>query len=344
MLAITAFAALSLATAASHGEPPATPEIWLCTGGALDLARPGAKWDFVKQRLTGIKLYIDKVSKADPADLRALVELVKANDLKVAIECGGCLGFAKLDETNGEDSARIELAKIDTWYAAGGKVDYLDVDGPIRRILHPTRGKQRLPALGSIEDCARQLMNYMRAVTKAHPEIEFFLLTNFPNWGYRGGVSYHARGENRQDWGDYDEVVRTVLKVADEEGMGFAGVTVDNPYEYLIGEHFSATMKDPAEVNWLRRVRAYEDYAREQGLEFNLIVNSEAGGKESDRAFCERTLKMVDTYLAAGGRPTRLVVQSWYKHPQALVSEDEPFTLTALVKAAMERLGTTPRH
>jgi hypothetical protein len=314
------------------------PGIWLCTGKAFDLAQPEAKWDSVKQRLSGIKLYIDKVNRADPTELEALAEVVNANEWEVAIECGGCLGFAQLDETNGEDSARIELAKIDKWYAAGGKVDYLELDGPIRRILHPTRGRQKLPSLGTVEECARQLMNYMRAVREAHPEIQFFLLTNFPNWGYRGGVSYHGRGENRQDWGDYDEVIRTVLDVAAEEGIGFAGVTVDNPYEYLIGEHFSVTLEDPAEVNWLRRVRTYEEFAREHGLEFNLIINSEAGGKESDEAFYRRTLKMLDVYIAAGGRPTRYVVQSWYKHPEAVVPEDERFSLTALVKAVMKKV------
>lgn len=80
-------------------------------------------------------------------------------------------------------------------------------------------------------------MDYLRAVKKAHPEIRFFLLTNFPNWGYRGNVSYHARGPKRQDWGGYHDVVTTVLAAAKEEGLTVAGVTADNPYEYLVGQH-----------------------------------------------------------------------------------------------------------
>ncbi len=314
------------------------PEVWLCTAAAFDLAGADARWDFVKQHLAGIQLYIDKVNKAAAGDLRALAALVKKTGVKVSIECGGTLGFAPLDGTNGEQSARIELAKIDKWYAAGGKVDYLNLDGPVRRLRYPTRGRKRVPGFTSVQQCARELADYMRAVNRRHPEIQFFLLTNFPNWGYRGGVSYHGRGENRQDWGDYDEVVRTVLRVLDEEGVRLAGVTVDNPYEYLIGEHFSVTLKDPAEVNWLRRVRTYEEFIRARGLQFNLIVNSEAGGKESDRAFSARTLKMLDMYLASGGRPTRYIVQSWYKHPKTIVPEDEPHSLTGLVKAVMERL------
>ena len=68
-----------------------------------------------------------------------------------------------------------------------------------------------------------------------------------------------------------------------------------------------------------------------------LISNSEAGGKESDRAFFERTLKMVDLYGSAGGRPTRIIVQSWYAYPRTIVPEDEPYSMTALVKAVIER-------
>ncbi|MFV1967434.1 MAG: hypothetical protein ACC628_18550 [Pirellulaceae bacterium] len=319
-------------------QPCVDPEVWLCTGNAWKLAESEARWPFVKQRLTGIQLYIDKINTARTEELEALVQVAEEVGLKVSIECGGTLGFAGLNDNNGERSAAIELAKINKWYQAGGKVDYLNLDGPVRRLLHPTGGRRHLPGFTSVERCARELADYMKAVKGQHPEIQFFLLTNFPNWGYRGDVSYHARGDKRQDWGDYDAVVRTVLKVIDSEGLEFAGVTVDNPYEYLAGEHFSVKLPNPAEVDWLTRVRTYEQFARERGLQFNLIINSEAGGKESDQAFYERTLKMFHTYHAAGGRPTRYFVQSWYEHPKEIVPEDEPHSLTALVRAVIQKL------
>jgi lysophospholipase L1-like esterase len=52
-------------------------------------------------------------------------------------------------------------------------------------------------------------------------------------------------------------------------GIPLAGITVDNPYEYLIGEHSSVSLKDPKSVDWLKRVRSYEDFARERGLDPN---------------------------------------------------------------------------
>jgi hypothetical protein len=61
---------------------------------------------------------------------------------------GGCLDFSPLDDTAGQWSARRELSAIDRFYAAGGKVDFLDLDGPIRRLLHSNftkRPTQELP-------------------------------------------------------------------------------------------------------------------------------------------------------------------------------------------------------
>jgi len=315
-----------------------TPEVWLCTARMFDLTRPDARWDYVRKRLTGIQLYIDRINKARPEDLKKLAAVVRENGLKVSVECGGTLGFAPLDDRNGEFSARIELAKLDKWRRAGGRIDYLNLDGPVRRLLYPRRGKRRIPGFTSIEDCANELMDYIRAVKAVYPGVRFFLLTNFPNWGYRGQPSYHARGPKQQDWGDYDLVIRTVLKIAKEQGIRLDGVTVDNPYEYAVGEHFSVKLEDPRKIDWLGRIRAFEDFARAHGLELNLIINSEKGGKTSDREFYERTLKMLDAYIQAGGKPTRYIVQSWYRFPETIVPETAPYSMTALVKAVLERL------
>ena len=218
-------------------------------------------------------------------------------------------------------------------------MDFLNLDGPIRRLMHPENRRDGR-RFDSMEKAADELVDYVTLVRQAHPDIRFFLLTNFPNWGYRGDVSYHARGPQRQDYGDYDTVVRVVLEKLKTAGIPLAGVTVDNPYDYLVGEHRSVNLRDPKSVDWLGRVRAYEDFAREQGLGFNLIVNSERGGHASDEAFYDETLKMVETYLKAGGRPNRWFVQSWYPHPTQIVPESAPHSLTALVKAVIGFVGS----
>lgn len=339
---LLALSAPGVARSSNAPKRPTRSEVWLCAGeGTFELLRPDAEWPVVKKNLSGIKLYVDLINKATPEQLASLVQLVKAQGWQVAVELGGCLDFAPMDDTAGEWSARHELAKIGKFYAAGGKVDFLDLDGPIRRLTHPeNRRDQR--HFDSVEKAADELVDALRLHRQAHSEIRFWLLTNFPNWGYKGDVSYHARGPQRQDYGDYDEVARVVLRKLRAAGIPLAGVTVDNPYDYLVGEHCSVNLKDPKSVDWLQRVRRYEDFARGQGFEFNLIVNSERGGHQSDELFYRETLEMVDVYGKAGGRPTRWFVQSWYAYPKQIVPEAAPYTMTALVKAVIERVSGSP--
>ena len=345
MNGLTAVALVMVATAAVAQQEPggrtaAAPEVWLCPGGGVkELARDDAQWSFVKRNLAGLKLYIDQIDQAAPEQLVSLVKLVREQGYQVAVECGCCLDFGPMDETNGEWSARLELAKIAKWYAAGGRVDFLDLDGPVRRLMHP-EGRADGQRFESMEKAANQVVNAVRIIHQAHPEIRFWHLTNFPNWGYRGDVSYHARGPQRQDYGEYDDAHRMVLDTLQAAGTPLSGVTIDNPYDYLIGEHFSVNLQNPKSVNWLARVRAYEDRARAEKLDVNLIVNSERGGQQSDEAFCRETLQMVEAYLAAGGRPTRWLVQTWYPHPKQMTPESAPCSMTALAKAIIEKVGS----
>jgi penicillin amidase len=313
------------------------PEVWLCTGSVGELLRPDADWSFVKQNLDGIKFYVGLLHQPPPGQLAELVAMVRELGLQVAVELGCCLDFGPMDETNGEWSARSEIAALDRWYAVGGTVDYLDLDGPVRRLLFPENrddGKR----FDSLEAAVAQVVKAVDTFRAAHPGMQYWHLTNFPNWGYKGGVSYHARGPNRQDYGEYDDAHRLVLDKLRTAALPLEGVTIDNPYDYLVGEHLSVNLKPATTVDWIRRVRDYEDRSRSEGLTVNLIVNSERGGQQSDALFAAETLKMVDAYREAGGRPDRWIVQSWYPYPKAVVPETDPTTMTGLVKAVIERV------
>lgn len=324
------------------GKTEAIPEVWLCppSNRVLDLIEEDVNVEFSLKGVAGLKLYIGLMKSARHSDLVALAKLIRENDLEVVVELGGTLNHDWQDQA-GEKSAGVELAKLRKWYGAGGKVDYIDIDGPVRRLMgYAGWGKDPSRKFVSYDRCAKELMDYLYAVRKVYPEIQFFLLTNFPNWGYKTGLSYHARGPKRQDQGDYHEVVTSVLKALKRSKISLAGATVDNPYGYFVGTHRSATLKDPGTVDWIARVRAYEEFCRENGWEFNLIVNSEIGGKESDKRFFEDTLDMVDRYQKAGGRPRRYFVQSWYKYPSEIVPETAPYSMTALTKAILLKLQT----
>ncbi|MFC1736471.1 hypothetical protein ACFL1X_10145 [Candidatus Hydrogenedentota bacterium] len=292
------------------------PEVWMCVHHPFDLVAPGGDWDFVRENLSGFKMYIGDLWKAPEETLKVFVGMLKENGIKFAIECGG---------VNIPSTLRV----MDRIHAAGGKVDFLDMDHPMRRTMEQG---QKKGVTVSPEEAADKLVAYMQGVRKKYPETGFWLLSNFPNWGYRGDVSYHARGANRQDWGEYDDVLRAALKKTKEAGIPLEGLTVDNPYEYVTGIRESNKLDDPSKIDWMKRLRTLEDFVRDAGLNFNLIIISEDGGKMSEHMFYERCMALVDIYNKAGGAPERLMVQSWYKHPVNTIPETAPHTMTNLVK------------
>ena len=318
----------------------ANPEIWMCPGGnnVFQLLDEEKDWNFVRKRLTGLKLYIGTLRRQPMEKLRQLATLVKENDLKIDVEVGATLNHDWGDQA-GELSARSEIPALKRWVDAGGTVDYLDMDGPVRRLMgHSGWGRDPDKRFTSIERCADQLVVYMQAVQKELPQIQFMLLTNFPNWGYRGEVSYTGPKKDPMFYGDYDKVARTVFDKIEAAGLKLSGATVDNPYGYLMGVQRSRHLEDPTKIDWLKRVRTYEDFCRSRGIPFNLIINSQNGGNASDKMFYEDTLKMLDVYMQADGKPDRYIVQSWYLYPKTIAPETEAYSMTALVKAVIQKL------
>jgi hypothetical protein len=341
-----------ISQSASSGEPAAesikaTPEVWLCHHDIEDLADPNADWDFVRKHLDGIKIYVGSLMgtrkhvKITNEKLAALTRTLKENDIQLAMECGGTLGHFKNTEPVGLRSATVEMRNIERIAVVGGTLHYLDMDGPISRTLwsgrhrfdHKRRGNT---GYDNIDKCNEELVAYMKLVNGRYPDLKFFTLTNFPNWGWRGGTSYHSRHENNQDWGDYYDVISTLLREAKKAGVtNLVGVTVDSPYPYTIGRVKSVNLADPSQVDWIARLRDLEDYVESQGMELNLIVNSVERQEVDAETYCEETLALIDLFENAGGTPKRYIVQSWGHHPENMLPESDPVSMTGLTKAVI---------
>ncbi len=106
-----------------------------------------------------------------------MVRLVRSHNLQLAVDLGGCLDFSPLDDTAGEWSARHELAALANFYAARGQVDYLDLDGPIRRLLH-RESRRDGRRFDSIAKAADELVDVLKLHRAAHPATEYWLLTS----------------------------------------------------------------------------------------------------------------------------------------------------------------------
>ena len=353
----------------------AAADVWMTHMRPELLAQPGSQWTWVRQRLGAVEFYINTISSYIPADdLKRLVPVLRQNKIKIAIECGyfdwdnkcrdytapnpkGMTDFVReqFDTNLGEETAQIEMLKIRNLLDAGGIPDYLNLDGPVRRMMHPgTDIGRHVNGLDSIDRAVAELVDYMRAWKRKFPKIKFFALTNFPNWGWKGESSYWGGG---MFYGDYYEVLTKIIAKTKAAGIPIAGVTTDNPYEFFTGQwphkawmdapwQLPSTREpsDPSQIDWSARLLELQQLVKSEGLEFNLIVNSCGGGGSSSEAFCTGTLDYLDAYSKAGGSADRYIVQSWYKYPEEVVPATTPYTMTWLVKKVMERLNQAPAH
>lgn len=359
--------ALAFADAAT-ATPRNRSEVWMNHVHLEALARNGAKWDFVQQHLGALEFPINAVGFLISAeDMRRLAALLKAHHIEVAIECGYFDWYSKEAEFDlptprritdvprepmapgvGAETARFEIAKLRNLTRAGLTPDYLNLDGPVRRMLWPgsDAGRNDIRGLPSVDACVDELIAYMRVMRRKFPRVQFFALTNFPNWGWRGEPSYWGR----MFYGDYFAVLKRIVEKTRAAHIPILGVTADNPYEYYLGtqlhkawmalpgEAQPARPLDVGKIDWAKRLLDLERTVERLGLQFNLIVNSQGGGEASGEAFHRTSLAYLDAYLRAGGSPRRVILQSWYRFPERLEPEDEPYTMTNLAKEAIQRI------
>lgn len=338
-----------------------TPQVWMAVLPADVLIGAEPQWDFVVKHVDGVKFWTQQID--DPAKdwpfqgnvdspdaLKKLIAILSRNHIPMIIEkgcwpqqtanpftdkMGGKPG--PFDDTYAQRAADCELERIKRVEALGGKVRYFDVDGPIRHMLYPVTGCAGFP---TVERAAQEFAKYMVAVHRVYPDVEFFALTNFPNWRWKGGIAYPGCA----NWGDYYTAVTAIIRNAKKAEAPLRGITVDNPYDFAMGRvRVPGVKTDPSEIDWMGRILELERYVHSRGLEFNLIVNSSVAGETSSELFNKETLEFIDCYKKRGGKPDRYIVQSWYTHPtrEEMLPETSPNTFTWLVKEVIKRVKGT---
>lgn len=335
---------LLLGAAAGSADQPG---LWMCRKDPWILGEQPEQWSDVAGRVDVIKLYIGQINKADEDDLRRFARVVNARGIRIAVECAGlCDWRARFGDRAAELSFQDEFRNVKRYLDAGGHVHFLDMDGPFRRTRYQrVDGKPTRTEHHTLESTAQELVEVMELWREAVPGIEFYLLTNFPNWGFRDYPGYHAwdyTGEGEKGWGDYADVLEIAVETTNEAEIPLRGITCDNPYDYATGQSRSNQPDVTGGVDWTQRVLDLEKAVHDKDLEFGLIFNSQRPGARrggSDKAYSRETLEYIKLYHSRGGSPDNVIIQSWYHYPSAWVPETEPYTMTHLVLQVARALG-----
>lgn len=313
------------------------PEVWMdmYRGDPAVLGQPDALWSYVKQHISAFEF---ARSNIDPiwmsySNLQQLVAMIKKNNIPMNMELFGPNTFASkcpIDDSNGICSADYDMTHfIDPVENLGGHLHFLNLDWQIQILLQDLKVTYPSWTYQQRLDKSRDyLVDYIKTIRQKYPNTEFFLLSNFPNWRWKGAPSNPLAS----NWGDYWDVVSTIVPGTKNAGVPLRGITIDYPYNYM-------TQRGQDMTTWVQRVRDFEKYARSNGLEFNLIINSQQGGQTSDAAFASDTLSDIGFYQAAGGHPDRYIVETWYPHPVQVVPETSLNSMTNLIMRVIQKLG-----
>ncbi len=318
--------ALIVLTSSVLGVNPARPEnlprLFVCPrNNPEDLA----SWPRVLNSLYAYKFYIDRLDPAENPDLPALVRTLVAHDVKIAVEMAGLVDWPPCDGNKAGQSFAVEQPKLQQLLDMGGRVDILVFDGPVSRTVAGGRPGGCEMGMGAV---IRELVEVYDLYRDWLPEAQIGLLVNFPNWAYGDWPAYNG-DYDPTNYGDYREVLATVLAALDTVGDSLAFVEVDSPYGYSTGTHQPAAGStiDPTEYDWLARLRELEaQIEAHPGTEMCMIYNSEIGGFSSNQLFHEESLALAELYPLSGGSPEQVMFQSWYEFPTETAPEDVDFT------------------
>ncbi|NCW27177.1 MAG: hypothetical protein EBV83_02580 [Verrucomicrobia bacterium] len=129
----------------------------------------------------------------------------------------------------------------------------------------------------------------------------------------------------------------------------FAGFTTDSPYGY---QAWGGNESGTSAIRHRRKVLRYEQWLQQRGREHHFIANSDSpgnfdtstqSGKDSwDLAYKQQSMRSIQLHQLEGGRPDRVIFESWYDGPFRIVPESTNGSFANLVRDGIYYLKGMP--
>ena len=306
------------------------------------------KWQTVLRRTDVFKSYIMLLpnvpapGKRQPElsddQLRELASFVRAHRLKVAFEVGG-LRIAQGKKARqgqwGKQVAANEFTHLKRWLDAGGRIDYLTTDHAVMMNLGH-RCYQGTDCGLTLEETFEELAAYFQKMVRAIPGVKLGVIESLGFFHVTGldGVEYPRTVAKLPIW-HFEEFFDLLLTVLGRHGLrldhfhidyGFNGVRHDGHLMRKAGLDFG-------------RLLAVERYVQSQGVKAGVIVNAfhdrrvkNPQSEQASREAYERTMRLYEGYLSAGGKAEHRVIQTWQPYPDRTGPEGEPYTVLNIAR------------
>lgn len=130
----------------------------------------------------------------------------------------------------------------------------------------------------------------------------------------------------------------------------FAGFTTDSPFGGYQQWGGSETNADA--IKHRAKIILYERWLQQQGREHEFIANTTPGNDTSTQAgrdawdllYKQQSLRSIQLHQLEGGRPDKVIFESWYDGPFTMVPETQNGTFTNLVRDGIRYLKGTGQN
>lgn len=307
-------------------------------------------WEYSLSNIDVYSFFIGNI-QGNQEEIQKAVNLFQNHNIEIAVEAGGILNFKGCYAGIGNRSAiESEIPKFQNIYNAGGSIQYVTLDGPLRRALDTYNTEITCGGYFTLDEATDEIVDYMKQVHLQYPNIKFGLITNFPHWGYKNTKSYWA---NDCGWDcDYKIALEALLEKVESRGEKIYYVHVDNPYDYTTTVAPPGNILTQQEIE--NRLLELESQVEGHNIRFGIIYNSNSirdyngprGGKYDepdydgghDEVYFQETLDYMDLYDSIEGSPEDYIIESWYDTPLYLITEDQNFTFTNIMKNAIAKI------
>ena len=272
------------------------------------------QWPYVASHMSHFKFYSTTLvwmANADPELLRRTVKRITALKKGIAVEVGIRHGHAKTAKSI-----------LDPIAQAGGRVDFIITDNVF------IKSQFRKDKMGdynwSYEQAVEKYAAYVAGIKAKYPQLKVGMTEAAFRFHWEDKTRFPAENP-RKDHGDLKTIIVDVIKACKAKGTRIDIFQPEYSYERI----------EETENGW-EKLKAMEQFCREEGLAFYLLFNDHTGGNDSDQLFHDNVMKYLRSVKAHGLTPELGTIQSWYEHPVNDLPEDQPHAFMYLAKEFMQ--------
>ena len=340
-----AFTALLIATApwAIAAEQAARYQIMMTApaqaGSTNPLFEEPCTWPILREKIDGYKYYGRELMMPPRRrlDAQAFARFTTQANFVVGVEFGHIFLPPQDRPTEHWQHWLAEaVAEIQPIFDAGGRVDTVHIDGPIRRLLGFGGGGEAAQTALPYDEAVDQFVRFWIALEQKYPGIRIGYLVNFPNWDYTAdypGLVGHFTDKTGKYFHD---ILADFHKRLTDAGGTLSFVEVDCPYWYYSAKQ---TLAKDAPLDNPGKIRALERWCDARGIRLHMIVNEAClSPTEQDvpperfaaetKKFSDHTMVYVQALKDDGITPDVFVIQSWYGVPKPHIPETQVGTMT----------------